>query len=236
MNSPDGRPRPSVPALAGGLAAAVAVVVAVFLFFEAAVEVEILCGVVGPGTPETDARAILATGAFLRVDEGPAGGPWLVRTPWDLGNARCRVTTMAGAVREARFTRRLDVARAAAWVGAALAAALVVFQVGLAAGAPWGALAWGGRHRGRLPGSLRLGSLVAAAVVGVGVGAVLERGGAVAPWLPAGLAGTLTAVLAGVFGLSILGNRLSASDLERRIQTPVAVVLAVTFLVVALSK
>ncbi len=229
-------PRPSLPALAGGLAAAVAVVVAVFVFFEAAIEVEVLCGTLGPGTPAADARATLATGTFLRVDEGPAGGPWLVHTGWDLGNARCRVTTADGEVREARFTRRVDVARVAALLGAALAAALVVFQVGLAAGAPWGALAWGGRHRGRLPGSLRLGSLVAAAVVGVGVVAVLERGGAVAAALPAGIAGTLTALLAGVFGLSILGNRLSTSELERRIQTPVAVVLAVTFLVVALSK
>ncbi|MCE0487151.1 hypothetical protein [Ornithinimicrobium sediminis] len=44
--------------------------------------------------------------------------------------------------------------------------AVCVFQLGLTAGMPWGAAAWGGQHRGRLPAHLRLGSAVSAGVLG----------------------------------------------------------------------
>ena len=37
------------------------------------------------------------------------------------------------------------------------------FQIALALGAPWGRAAWGGAHEGRLPGKLRVASLVSAA-------------------------------------------------------------------------
>ena len=42
-------------------------------------------------------------------------------------------------------------------------AVLWVFQISLAAGAPWGAAAWGGHSKGVLPTSLRVGSGIAAA-------------------------------------------------------------------------
>ena len=45
----------------------------------------------------------------------------------------------------------------AAIVAAALLVVLIGFQIGLALGAPWGKLAWGGRHR-ILPAPLRMGS------------------------------------------------------------------------------
>jgi hypothetical protein len=42
---------------------------------------------------------------------------------------------------------------------------VAVFQAALAAGAPWGAAAWGGRHAGTLPAQLRVGSAVSAAAL-----------------------------------------------------------------------
>lgn len=234
MTTPTPPPRPT----AGGLALAAAVgltcTALVFTWFEAAIELEILCRMLDPGDGVADARNTLDTGTFVRVVDAPDG--WTVETPWTLGNGRCAVTLVDGRVVDARFEERIDVAAVAARVGAGLAAALTLFQAALAAGAPWGSLAWGGRYRGRLPTPLRVGSLVSAGLVAAGTLAILQRGGVVAPVVPPIVASALTALLAGVFGLSIVGNRLSTSRLERRVQTPVAVVLAACFLVVALSK
>lgn len=227
-------PRPSAAGLALAATVGLAVAALVFVWFEAAVEVEILCDMIDRGDREVDVRSMLDTGTFLRVDD--TSGGWTVRTPWTLDNGRCAVTLTDGRVVDARFEERFDVAGAAARLGATLAAALALLQAALAAGAPWGTLAWGGRHPGRLPPGLRAASLVSTALVAAGAVAILQRGGVVDPLLPPTVASALTAILAGVFGLSIVGNRLSSSPLERRVQTPVAVMLAVTFLVVALSK
>jgi hypothetical protein len=57
-------------------------------------------------------------------------------------------------------------ADAAGRLAAAGLGAVAGFQVGLAVGMPWGAAAWGGQHRGRLPTRLRAGSAVSAGVLG----------------------------------------------------------------------
>lgn len=54
---------------------------------------------------------------------------------------------------------------------AVLLGGVAVFQVGLAAGAPWGAAAWGGLNRGELPKGWRVAS--GAAAVALGTVAVL---------------------------------------------------------------
>jgi hypothetical protein len=48
-------------------------------------------------------------------------------------------------------------------VAAAGFAAIAVFELLLAAGAPMGSAAWGGAHPGRLPSELRVASALAAA-------------------------------------------------------------------------
>ena len=58
----------------------------------------------------------------------------------------------------------------AAWLAVALLVLGATFQMGLAAGAPWGAAAYGGRAvrgDGSLPRLHRLGSAVAAVVLAV---------------------------------------------------------------------
>ncbi len=58
--------------------------------------------------------------------------------------------------------------QALAWLTCALLALAASFQVGLAAGAPWGAAAYGGRvvaDDGGLPSRYRLGSAVAASLL-----------------------------------------------------------------------
>jgi ABC-type amino acid transport system permease subunit len=117
----------------------------------------------------------------------------------------------------------------AAVLAVTLAAAVAAFQVALAAGAPLGAFAWGGRAPGRLPTTLRIASALSVpvyvVVMLVALGAMDV--GPIAPprWLPW--------LLAGVFGLSTLLNSASRSRPERLVMTPVAAGLALSFALLA---
>ena len=110
----------------------------------------------------------------------------------------------------------LEVIAVLAVVLLALAAA---FQVGLAAGAPWGAAAYGGRavsDDGELPGAYRFGSGVAALVLLAAVWVVLASVSFVGRG-PVSMA-VLTVVLwclAVMFGLNTLGNARGRHPVER---------------------
>jgi hypothetical protein len=117
-------------------------------------------------------------------------------------------------------------------VAAVVLAAGCGFQVMLAAGAPLGHLAWGGAAR-RLPGRLRWASLAAACVLALAGWIILARAdlvtpGSTAPWVRVG-----TWIFAAVFALNSAGNLASASGLERRVMTPLTLVLTMCFALVA---
>lgn len=127
----------------------------------------------------------------------------------------------------------MTLTQTAAWVATAGFTGLVGFQLSLAVGAPLGHLAWGGAHR-CLPVHLRIGSLFAAGLCAAGAVCVLERAELICVLDPP--VGVRTAVwgLTGLFALSVLGNLASRSPLERRVGTPVALVLTAACAVVAL--
>ena len=112
--------------------------------------------------------------------------------------------------------RREQMARAASMGFGAITG----FQLALAAGAPWGKLAWGGAGgTGVLPARLRLASAVSAGVwAGAGhvvVARAAGRGYGRTTW---GLAGLL--ILGGAM------NAVSPSRAEARLWTPVCLALA----------
>jgi len=117
---------------------------------------------------------------------------------------------------------------------ASLIGLLVLFQLALALGAPWGRLAWGGQHRGVLPRGYRIGSLVVILVYGFFATVALGRVELLA-WYPVGFAQVAMWVIFGVLALGVLMNAISRSKPERYVMTPVALVLAVLALLVALS-
>lgn len=125
----------------------------------------------------------------------------------------------------------LALSRIGAWIAVVGFAGLAVFQVLLALGAPLGRVAWGGRHR-RLPRSRRIASLISAGILVFGCFCVLEttRILVVLDW-PRVTRGTVWA-LVGLFVLSTLGNAMSDSTLERRIMTPIALILSLACLLV----
>ena len=120
-----------------------------------------------------------------------------------------------------------------ALVGLFLLAALAVFQVALAAGAPLGRFAWGGRHD-VLPRNLRIGSVVAVLIYAVFALFLLSKAGLVSiigePLLTIGMW-----VLVIYLGLASVLNLFSRSKSERLLMTPVTLVIGAMFLMVTLT-
>lgn len=112
-------------------------------------------------------------------------------------------------------------------------AALAAFQVALAAGAPWGTLAWGGQHR-VLPARLRVASAVSILVYLLIDLIAWTRVGALTLFPPP-VAEVAMWVIFGYFSLGILMNAVSRSPAERYTMVPVALVLAVSSFFIALG-
>ena len=117
---------------------------------------------------------------------------------------------------------------------AILTAGVVGFQLALAIGAPWGAYAMGGAYPGRMPPALRAAAVVQAAVLAGLALSVLSASGLVAPGFVEGWP-WLAWVPVGVSALAVVLNASTRSQGERRIWLPVAIVLLVCCLGVALG-
>ncbi|RNE64215.1 hypothetical protein [Cryobacterium tepidiphilum] len=111
---------------------------------------------------------------------------------------------------------------------------LAVFQLGLVAGLPFGRFAWGGQHV-VLPPRLRIGSAVSVVLYAAFSGVALERAQLIALVPSATFIAVATWVLAGYFALGVVMNGISRSKPERFTMTPVSLVLAALFLVLAIA-
>jgi hypothetical protein len=122
-------------------------------------------------------------------------------------------------------------AAAAAAVGFVL---LAGFQLTLALGAPLGRAAWGGAHD-RLPAGLRIASAFAAVFWVVAALAVLARAGYAWSPIPRVFAIWATWILFGLLVLGALMNLASQSRWERFLMSPIAALLSLLCLLVALA-
>ncbi len=123
---------------------------------------------------------------------------------------------------------------AAAVLFAIVAGGVIGFQVALALGAPWGAYAMGGRYPGRYPPAMRLTALGQAVLIALLAVIVLSKAGLILPSVSQSLPSLIWLVVA-FSGVSVVLNAITPSAGERRIWLPVAVVMLVTSLIVALS-
>ncbi len=121
----------------------------------------------------------------------------------------------------------------AALIASALLAALAVFQLALALGAPWGRFVWGGQHERQLPRGLRIGSAVSIVLYALFAVVLLDRAGLV-DVVPDAVARVGAWVLLAYFALGVLMNGLSRSRSERLVMTPAVLVLAVCTGIIAL--
>ena len=121
----------------------------------------------------------------------------------------------------------------AALLACSVLAGLTVFQGALIGGAPLGRMAWGGQHR-VLPAKLRIGSATSIAVYALFAFAALAKAGLVPPLVSDSFTSITMWVMTAYFALGVLMNGISRSKPERLIMTPVALVLAALYLVLAL--
>ena len=121
--------------------------------------------------------------------------------------------------------------------GAVAAAGFVLvasFQVALAVGIPWGRAAWGGAHD-RLPRRLRVASAFAAGLWVAAAIVILDAAGHDVSPVSSGAARWVAWVLFGLLALGALMNLASRSRWERFLMGPIAALLSLLCLVVALA-
>lgn len=111
---------------------------------------------------------------------------------------------------------------------------VVLFQIALALGAPWGAYAMGGTFPGRYPPAMRVAAVGQAALLAVVSVAVLSEAGIILPSVSRALPWLIWVAVA-FSGVSVVLNTITPSAGERRIWVPVAVVMLVSSLTVALT-
>lgn len=120
----------------------------------------------------------------------------------------------------------------AAWLFTIATSVVVLFQLALAAGAPWGEWAMGGAYPGQFPPTMRVAAVVQAALlVGMAL-VVLTRAGLFTPrW--ARHARWLIWVVVAYSVIGLILNLITPSAGERALWAPVVFVLLVSSLVVA---
>ena len=122
----------------------------------------------------------------------------------------------------------------AAYAFALATAVAVLFQIALALGAPWGHLAMGGRFPGKFPPAMRATALVQAAVLALlAVTVAIKARLVLEHFYP--VSETAIWVVVAISVLSLIMNLVTPSRGERILWAPVALVLALSSLVVALS-
>ena len=125
--------------------------------------------------------------------------------------------------------------RLAAQVFAVLTGGVMLFQLALALGAPWGEFAMGGAFPGVFPPAMRVAALVQTVVLGAVALVILSRAGIVLPsWARASR--VLAWIIVGLLAVSVVLNLITPSPMERMIWAPVTVVLFASALRVAAAR
>jgi hypothetical protein len=117
----------------------------------------------------------------------------------------------------------------------ALIAGAVLFQLALAAGLPWGNVAWGGAYPGVLPIAMRCASLGSAILLLVLALIVVTRAGWMLPQ-HFRLSQKLVWVVVVYCALGVVANSITPSFWERVIWLPVCSLLLISSVLVARSK
>lgn len=125
--------------------------------------------------------------------------------------------------------------KAATFIFCGLAVGVAAFQLALALGAPWGEYAMGGRFRGTFPPAMRVAAVVQMLQIGLLCAIMLMRAGIILKswrhrW------GWLAWAVVVFLAAGVLLNLITPSPRERLIWAPVAILMFLSSLRVALSR
>ena len=127
------------------------------------------------------------------------------------------------------------VRRVAAVIYAVVSLAVIVFQIALAAGAPWGEYAMGGAVTGQFPPALRIAALVQAALIAGMALVVLARAGLILPgW--SRVSRWLMWLVVAFLAFDLVLNLITPSAGERAIWAPTLFVLLASSAIVAFTR
>ena len=112
---------------------------------------------------------------------------------------------------------------------------VIAFQIALALGAPWGAYAMGGAFPGQFPPEVRVAAVVQAVILAGLALVILARAGIALPkW--SRTSRWLVWVVVAFSALSLVLNLITPSARERAIWAPVALIMLVSSVIVAVRK
>jgi hypothetical protein len=111
----------------------------------------------------------------------------------------------------------------------------ILFEIALAAGVPWGEIAWGGNYPGTLPTELRVASMVQAFILLAMLFVVVIRAGIIFPALLP-ISKRLVWVVVAYCALGVIVNAITPSFWERIIWVPVLTICFVSSLIVAKAR
>ena len=130
---------------------------------------------------------------------------------------------------------RMDISRGAALLYATVSAGVVAFQIALAVGVPWGEYAMGGAFPGQFPPALRIAALVQAMLLAALAAIVMARAGLILNgWLRR--AQWLVWIVVAFAAVSFVLNLITPSGGERAIWAPVALLLLLSSMIVAIKS
>jgi hypothetical protein len=138
-------------------------------------------------------------------------------------------TPVRHADQQHRRARRLTLATAGSF------GLVVVFQLALVAGAPWGSAAYGGAESGRLPGELRVASALQALIWILAGLTALSRGGLTSP-VPYTFSRPGMWALTALLAIGAVMNAASPSPWERYAWAPFILVLCILSIRLARSR
>jgi hypothetical protein len=127
----------------------------------------------------------------------------------------------------------MDLLAAYTFIG--LVTLVATFQIALVAGMPWGEFTLGGKFRGRLPGRIRLVSLISACLLILFGFIVATSAGVVFASRQAAATKAIWFVV-GYCALGVVANAASRSKRERMVWLPVVSLMLVASLRVALCR
>ena len=111
---------------------------------------------------------------------------------------------------------------------------VILFQLALAAGMPWGSYAMGGMYPGKYPPVMRLVCIFQVLILAVLASIVLTKSGSIFPdWIS--FANSAIWFVVGFSAIATILNVITKSKWERRIWAPVSLLMLITSIVVAIG-
>lgn len=122
-----------------------------------------------------------------------------------------------------------------AYVFAILSFVIILFQLGLTIGMPWGAASMGGKYPGKYPPGMRVVSLINVCITSFIAAIVLIKSEII--WLQFKSFANVATYFVVAFSLvATILNTITPSKIERKIWAPVAAILLLTCSIVAFVK